>query len=156
MSNLSHVCFDEHCVAFACEDLPPECVNTANDSSFCLLFNGFRPNQATTDVLRTLRIISELAIEVADPTNAVAIVSFDTQRAYPSIRGLAAGSIDLMIWPMIVARPPSMNSCRRWTSSVLHLTVVQKVGRNWRRTSRVPRRTPFFAGAWPPESADRQ
>ena len=56
-----------------------------NDSSFCLLFNGFRPNQATTDVLRTVRIISELAIEVADPTDPVAIVSFDIQRAYPSI-----------------------------------------------------------------------
>ena len=51
---------------------------------------GFRPHRATTDVLLILRMISELATEVSDPKDPVAIVSFDIQRAYPSVPRVAA------------------------------------------------------------------
>lgn len=54
---------------------------------------GFRPNRATTDVLLILRIISELATEVADPADPIAIVSFDIQRAYPSVPREAAYTV---------------------------------------------------------------
>lgn len=46
---------------------------------------GFRPNRSTSDVLVILRILSELATEISQPADPLAIISFDIQRAYPSV-----------------------------------------------------------------------
>lgn len=51
---------------------------------------GFSPQQIHLRCIVILRILSELATEVKDPPDPVAVISFDIQRAYPSVPREAA------------------------------------------------------------------